>query len=153
MLLPRVAGSARRRRFLLRELESAPLPRHRTFTPNLLRMMQPSRQLETERPMRFRFPEDEPRQQPDTHQHTANSRYKHQRVRRPHASRTACRTQMRGKPVEQSGTPVLCRKTVQTQGSDSALHQHQLQKRKSEMVAEGVRRATEKGFQNDARMP
>src|SRR5258708_5102437 len=60
---------------------------------------------------------------------------------------------MRGKPVAQSGTPVLHRKTVQMQRSDSALHQDQLQKRKSEMVAEAVRRATEQGFQNDARMP
>jgi hypothetical protein len=31
-------------------------------------------ELQTERRMRFRFPEGEPRQQPDTHQHTAESR-------------------------------------------------------------------------------
>jgi hypothetical protein len=42
-------------------------------------------ELQIERRMRFRFPEDEPRQQTDTHQHTANSRYKCQRVRRPYA--------------------------------------------------------------------
>jgi hypothetical protein len=42
-------------------------------------------ELQIERRIRFRFPENEPRQQPDTHQHTNKSRYKYQRVRRPHA--------------------------------------------------------------------
>jgi hypothetical protein len=35
--------------------------------------------------MRLRFPEHEPPQESDTQQHTANSRCKYQRVRRPHA--------------------------------------------------------------------
>ena len=42
--------------------------------------------LQTERCLRFRFPEeDQPRQQSDTHQRSAKSRYQYQRVRRPHA--------------------------------------------------------------------
>ncbi|MGA7292299.1 MAG: hypothetical protein WBW53_09825 [Terriglobales bacterium] len=41
-------------------------------------------ELQTEGRMRFGFPEDKPRQQPDAHQRNAKSRYKHQRARRPH---------------------------------------------------------------------
>ena len=37
------------------------------------RFFQSQIELQTERRMRFRFPEDEPRQQPDTPQHTAKN--------------------------------------------------------------------------------
>src|SRR5712692_78362 len=67
--------------------------------------------------------------------------------------RIACQTQTRDKPVKQIGTPVLCRRTTQTQRSDSVLHQQKARMRKSGMAAEEVRRVTEQGSQNASRMP